>query len=63
MKTESVTVNSVMIDCPIENGVYYVAIRPICDALGIDYRKQFERIKSDPTQTKTERIMKCFACR
>ncbi|MCX4291155.1 MAG: hypothetical protein OSJ36_05140 [Odoribacter sp.] len=47
MKTESVTVNSVMIDCPIENGVYYVAIRPICDALGIDYRKQFERIKSD----------------
>lgn len=47
MKTESVTVNSVIIDCPIENGVYYVAIRPICDALGIDYRKQFERIKSD----------------
>lgn len=47
MKTESVTINSVIIDCPIENGIYYVAIRPICEALGIDYRKQFERIKSD----------------
>lgn len=47
MKTEAVTVNNIVIECPVENGVYYVAIRPICEALGIDYRKQFDRIKAD----------------
>lgn len=39
MKTEAVTVNNIVIVCSLENGVYYVAIRPICEASGIDYRK------------------------
>lgn len=47
MKTEVVVVNNITIECPIENGVYHVAVRPICEALGIDYRKQFDRIKAD----------------
>lgn len=42
MKTKAVTVNNIVIECPVENRVYYVAIRPICEALGIDYRKQFD---------------------
>jgi hypothetical protein len=47
MKTEIVTVNGVQIECPYKKDQHYVAIRPICEALGIDYRKQFERIKGD----------------
>lgn len=47
MNTEIVRVNGTDIECPYENEQHFVAIRPICQALGIDYRKQFERIKSD----------------
>ena len=47
MKTEIIKVNNVDIECPYENQQNYVAIRSICQALGIDYRKQHERIKSD----------------
>lgn len=31
----------------IENGEKFVAVKPICDALGIDFQKQLNRIKSD----------------
>jgi len=48
MKTENVTVNNVAIACPEENGIHFVAIKPICRALGIDHQKQFARIKNDP---------------
>ena len=32
----------------IENGEKRVAVKPICDALGIDYSTQVQRLKSDP---------------
>lgn len=48
MKTEIVKVNGSSIECPYENEQHYVAIKSICNALGIDHQKQFERIKSDP---------------
>lgn len=48
MNTEIVKVNKTDIECPYENEQHYVAVRSICNALGIDYRKQFERIKNDP---------------
>ena len=48
MNTEIVKVNKTEIECPYENEQHYVAVRSICQALGIDYRKQFERIKNDP---------------
>lgn len=48
MKTEIVTVNSVAIACPNENGTHFVSIKSICRALGIDHQKQFTRIKADP---------------
>lgn len=47
MKTEIVRVNEQEIECPFVSGENYVAVRPVCEALGIDYRKQFERIKND----------------
>lgn len=48
MNTELVKVNGTDIECPYENEQHFVAIRSICQALGIDHQKQFERIKSDP---------------
>jgi P22_AR N-terminal domain len=47
MQNEIVKVNNIAIECPYENEQHYVSVRQICDALGIDYRKQFERIKND----------------
>ena len=47
MQNEIVKVNGYSIECPYENEQHYVAIKPICQALGIDHQKQFERIKSD----------------
>jgi hypothetical protein len=47
MKTETVKVNGVTIECPFENGENYVAVKSICEALGIDHKSQFERIKND----------------
>lgn len=47
MKTEAVTVNNIVIECPVENGVYYVTIRPICEALGIDFKSQYAKLKDD----------------
>ncbi len=44
---KQVTVNNTAIDCPFESQQHYVAIRSICQALGIDHQKQFERIKND----------------
>lgn len=37
----------------IENGEKRVAIRPICDALGIAYQSQIERLKNDPILSST----------
>jgi len=31
----------------VENGDKFVSIKPICDALGVDFQKQLERIKDD----------------
>lgn len=47
MKAEIVKVNNTDIECPYEKGQHFVAIKPICQALGIDHQKQFERIKTD----------------
>lgn len=50
MKTEIVKVNDIQIECPYhkENKQHYVAIRSVCQVLGIDHKSQFERIKNDP---------------
>ena len=37
----------------IENGIKIIPIKPICDALGIDYPTQFTRLKSDPILAST----------
>jgi len=40
-------VNGSIIKCPSQNNENYVAIRSICQCLGIDHKSQFERIKND----------------
>ena len=48
MKQEIVKVNGITIECPIEGGQNYVAIKPICEALGIDHSVQIRDLKEDP---------------
>jgi hypothetical protein len=47
MKVETVKVNGITIECPFENGENYVAVKSICEVLGIDHEKQYQRIKND----------------
>jgi hypothetical protein len=47
MKTEVVKVNGIEIKCPIEGGQSYVAIKPVCEALGIDHSSQEKDLKED----------------
>jgi ribosomal protein S13 len=47
MKVETVKVNGIAIECPIEGGQSYVAVKPICEALGIDHSAQIRDLKED----------------
>lgn len=48
MKTEVIKIESGMIECPVVNDQRYVAIKPVCEMLGIDYPTQTEVVKSHP---------------
>jgi len=48
MKTEIVEFKSTEIYCPVDtNGNIFVAIKPICEALGVNFSGQIQRIKRD----------------
>jgi hypothetical protein len=47
MKAETVKVNGITIECPIEGGQSYVAVKPVCEALGIDHSAQIRDLKED----------------
>jgi len=47
MTTEIVKVNNTPIECPFQEGQHYVAIKPICQALGISHPSQTEVIKNN----------------
>lgn len=57
MSEEIVKINGGQIECPYENGQHYVAIRPICQILGIDDKSQRNRIKSDAILSSTEVVL------
>lgn len=49
MRTNQITkINEVNIIALSENGSQLIPIRPICEALGINYANQFTKIKDDP---------------
>lgn len=53
MKTTTVAkVNNVEI-LLIENGEKRIAVKPICEALGIDYSSQLQKLKNDPILSST----------
>jgi hypothetical protein len=31
-----------------KDGIYWVAIKPVCEAIGVEYTRQFKNIKEDP---------------
>jgi len=55
MKTTEITVAKVnQVDITIyQNGEKRVAIKPICQALGVNYESQFTRLKTDPILSST----------
>lgn len=44
----SITINEKEILIFSENGENYIAVRPICEALGVDFKSQYDKLKSDP---------------
>lgn len=53
MKIEIVKIESGMIECPVVNDQRYIAIKPACEMLGIDYPTQTEVLKSNPIYSST----------
>lgn len=47
MSTQIITVNEKEITIATFGSQKYVAIKPICEAIGVDYDNQIEKIKSD----------------
>lgn len=47
MKTEIIEFNDTEIYCPVQDSHIFVAIKPICEALGVDPNGQIQRIKRD----------------
>lgn len=43
-----VNIKEIKVYCPQEDGLVYVPIRPICEALGIDNKRQQEVVKNHP---------------
>lgn len=41
-----------------ENGIEYLPIKPICTALGVGYKSQFDKIKEDPIFSKYNKLLK-----
>lgn len=48
MKTEVIKIESGMIECPVVNDQRYVAIKPVCEILGIDVDGQRQSIQTHP---------------
>lgn len=57
MKTEIVKIESGIIECPVMNDERFVAVKPVCEMLGIDYPTQTEVLKSHPIFNSTIRLI------
>lgn len=51
MKTEIVKIENGIIECPVVNEQRYIAIKPICEILGIDQDSQRQVIQTHPLFT------------
>ena len=48
MKTEVIKIENWMIECPVVNDQRYVAIKPVCEILGVDPDSQRQVIQTHP---------------
>jgi hypothetical protein len=54
MQNEIVKFKNVAIECPKVDGDIYVAVKPICEAIGIDSKTQIEKLKIGLNGTSTK---------
>lgn len=57
MKTQIIEFHETEIYCPVQDGEIFVAVKPICEALGVDKAGQFRRIKNDEILSQLETTM------
>lgn len=54
MDTKTIAkINGVEISAVVENGEYYLPIKPICEAIGVDYPTQYRKLQDDPIFSST----------
>ena len=57
MKTEIVKIENGIIECPVVDEQRYIAIKPVCELMGISYHAQTEALKNHPTFASTIRLI------
>ncbi len=57
MKTEIVKIENGIIECPVVDEQRYIAIKPVCELMGISYPAQTEALKNHPTFASTIRLI------
>ena len=40
-----------------KDGVYYVAIKPVCEAIGVDYIQQYKNLNDDPIRIVQDQLL------
>jgi len=58
MNQEVVKIEKIDIICPFENNEQYVAVKPVCELLGISHQAQFKRIQQDKILNSV--VMQCM---
>lgn len=53
MKIEQVAFCHTAIEAFVKDGKPFIAVKPICEALGLDWSKQLRSLKSDPVLSST----------
>lgn len=61
MKTEIIKIESGSIECPVVNEQRYVAIKPVCEILGVDPDGQRQAIQAHPLYNSTAELIPLVA--
>ena len=57
MKTEIIKIENGSVECPVVNEQRYVAIKPVCEILGVSYPAQTEVLKNHPIFNSNVRLI------
>jgi len=58
MKTEIIKIENGSVECPVVNEQRYVAIKPVCEILGIDVDGQRQSIQAHPLYSSRRAVLK-----